>query len=364
MRVLIAAGGTGGHILPAITIANKLIQMPDIEIRFVGIGKQLERDLIETAGYPLSSVPFVPVLGGGIKGIFRLAFSFPKAFFATRKLFKEFKPDIVVGFGGYPSFMPIILAWLMRIPTILHEPNAEVGLANKVLSLFAKKILAVKGAKGFWRKSRVENIAVPVRDEFYQIKPWQMPESGRDGSGRFSILVLGGSQGSVSINNAILKACRHFRNLNISLVHQTGKQDYSRVVGEYHKQGYAPEKVVAYIENVCAEYENAQLIICRAGALTVSEIMAAKRPAIFIPLAIAAGHQRHNVGHLEKAEACLVQDEQPGWQENLTDQIKSLASDPQKLEKIVSNLTAFTIKQKESSTVFVEEINRMVGASI
>ncbi len=307
-KVLIAAGGTGGHIVPAITLADELNTAGVSEVVFVGVGKELEKKLVEGAGYQLEILPFVPVLGGGVGGLIKFFFTLPGAILKGIKLFRSIKPQLVIGFGGFPSFVPIVVAWLLRIPRVLFEQNVKVGLANKILSLFADKLFAVPRASGFWSKKEVQYVGNPVRKDFYSLSPYKLPKSDEP----FRLLVVGGSQGAKSLNSYILNTIPLFKKQNAIVWHQTGKLDYERVNTTYKKSEFKTEKLTPFIDNMAKAYEWAHLVVSRAGAMSVAEVMASGRPAIFVPLQIAAGHQRENI---PEGEAIVAETEEELQQE-------------------------------------------------
>lgn len=300
MRVLIAAGGTGGHVFPAIAVAESLAKSDaEVDILCVGVGREVEKKIYAKFGFRYQVLPFVPLTGKGLKGIFNLLFALPVGFFRSVLLFLREKPDVVIAFGGYPSFLPIITAKIFRIPAYLQEQNQQVGLANKFLSRFVNKVFAVPGALGFHKSAEVVELANPVRAEFSAISDWKEPEDC------LNVLVLGGSQGAQSLNTAVMQLTEVFYQFGVRLVHQTGEQDFKRVSEAYAE--FEQLEAVSFIDDMSAALEKAHLVISRAGAMSVAEITAAKRPAIYVPLPIAAGHQAGNVKNVcEKHAAFLV----------------------------------------------------------
>lgn len=331
MTIVLAAGGTGGHIFPALALAEALTEDDSsAELLFIGIGTEIEQRLIGEAGFELEVIPFVPVTGKGIKGVFRLLVNFPGALFTALRLFRKRRPGVVIGFGGYPSFIPVIAAWLKRVPCILHEQNVQVGLANKILCRFANRIFAVHGAHGFSHKKPVTFLANPVRQAFDAVGDWEPPSPENP----FTVLVVGGSQGAVSLNDAILKLTPTLKRLGIKLIHQSGAKDLSRVNKHYEKSSYTQVTAHAFIDDMAQMYAQAHLLICRAGAMTVAEVSASGRPAIFVPLPIAAGHQAQNAHHLVENGAALLIRQDEALADKLASHLEALVNNHQKLSNM------------------------------
>jgi UDP-N-acetylglucosamine--N-acetylmuramyl-(pentapeptide) pyrophosphoryl-undecaprenol N-acetylglucosamine transferase len=294
VRILIAAGGTGGHIVPALAVAEVLAELGH-EVSFVGVGKEIEKKLIKN--YPLAEISFPPFRGQGLGGIYRLVRAIPGAVMSARKLIRERQIDRVIGFGGYPSFAPIVAAWLLGIPRVLHEQNRVVGLANRWLSRIVSVVFATQGVRGF--SVPVIELPLPVRKAFREIPPL----SGKE---KPCLLVLGGSQGAVSVNTAVLSLGSFLKERGVGIIHQAGRVDYQRVKDGYASMGVAAE-VYDFVEDVAGLMARSTMIISRAGAMSVAEISASGRPAIYIPLPIAGGHQQDNCREVvARGEALLV----------------------------------------------------------
>lgn len=337
MHILIAAGGTGGHILPAIAVAQALKDLePDCEITFVGVGKDLEKKLVGEAGFPLESLSFVPLSGGGIRGLFGVISSLPRGMRRAYQLFEKVNPDVVVGFGGYPAVLPLITALLRGIPRVLHEQNGKVGIANRFLSLIANKIFAVHGARGFWSISRIEFVNNPVRKKFLEIAKWAAPSEGQ----ALRVLIAGGSQGAVALNAAVVECADLFAKLNIEVTHQTGAKDFDNIANEYRQRGFANVAVVPFIDEMADAFAAAHLVICRAGAMTVAEVCASGRPAIFVPLVIAGGHQADNCRSLVQKSGALMLEQNSELVLKLREMIEHLVGHPDTLNSIAESARA------------------------
>lgn len=334
LRVAFAAGGTGGHIVPALAVADTLksLSSEDDDLYFIGVGKPLETKLITGAGYPLEIVPFVPVLGKGIVGMLRMAMMFPVSLLQAVSLFKRRKPDVVVAFGGYPSVLPMLAARILKIPRIVHNLDVKVGLANHYMSALATQLTSVQRAKGFWKDREAQQIGNPVRRIFFDIPNWTAPSRGAP----YRVLVLGGSQGALSLNSAVIAVIPKLKHLNIELVHQTGANDFERVTKIYEKIKYAPAKVAPFLEDVPGELRAAHLVVSRAGASIVAEIAAARRPAILVPLPIASGHQKENALPVVELGASHLLEQDDNLTQNLEEELVKLLASPERLTEMAS----------------------------
>ncbi len=355
-RILLAAGGTGGHIMPALAVAEELKRLaPDTVVEFVGTGRPLEAKLIGGAGYRAHVISFVPVSGGGVRGLLRMILRAPSAMIETRRLFKQFAPSAVMGFGGYPAAMPLVTALLARIPRVIAEANVQSGIANKLLSVIAQRVFAVPGAEDFLRTSRLVHLPNPVRRSFLDIPDWKF-----DPQQPFRILIVGGSQGAMSLNRAVLAAMAALKGRAVSVVHQSGESDQATVVNGYKALGMDTVTVRAFIDSIADEYRAAHLVICRAGAMTAAEVSAAGRPAIFVPLPIAGGHQSENVRHLVAAEAAFQLDQNEELGARLSTLLPELIDDPHRLEGVARRARAAAYTEGGSAgEVIARELLRL-----
>src|SRR2546423_7274238 len=282
MRVLIAAGGTGGHIYPGIAVAKEVMRRdPQSEVRFVGTQGKLETKLVPQAGFELSLIEISGLKNVGLAARIKGLLLLPESFFSARRIIREFRPDVVVGAGGYVSGPGLLTAALQRVPTLVMESNALPGWTNRVLARFVDKA-AVNFAEAMpYFRGKAVVTGNPVRQEFFDI-----PAKMRDAA-RFSLLLFGGSQGARGINRAMVEALPHLEEQRsvLSITHQTGELDYDWVSEGYAKAGWAENVVILrYIDNMVAAFAESDLIISRAGATTSAELAAAGKAAIMIPL--------------------------------------------------------------------------------
>ena len=343
MKLAIAGGGTGGHLFPGIAVAEAAQKASDQhEVLFVGSGRELEQRLVRDAGFEIENLPATAIVGKGLRGILRFALSLPRGLAGAMQLLRRFEADIVIGSGGYVSFVPAFAAIVRRIPLVLLEPNVQVGLANKVLSLFARRIFAVPGAKGFWRTSALVSIPNPVREKFYSLPPARLLSANPE---RLSLLVFGGSQGARSLNDAVLAVSELLAEVDV--VHQTGASDLARVAESYRGANLTNTRVAPFVEDMASAYRDADLVICRAGAMTVAELQAVGRPAIFVPLPIAGGHQRENCRELVEAGAALSVEDGEATAEELREILTELLSPSSEKLSSLTKRAAETSQQRE-----------------
>jgi UDP-N-acetylglucosamine--N-acetylmuramyl-(pentapeptide) pyrophosphoryl-undecaprenol N-acetylglucosamine transferase len=333
MRVLIAAGGTGGHIYPGIAVAGEIIRRDKLSVvRFVGTARGLENRLVPNAGFELSIIESTGLknvdLAAKVRGLILL----PKSFFAARRAIRDFHPDIVVGAGGYVSGPVLLAASLVGLPTLVMDSNALPGWTNRVLARFVDKAaVSFHEALGYFRGKGVLT-GNPVRKEFFEI-----PAKRRDPS-RFSLLVFGGSQGARAINEAMIDALPLLgpQKGSLHVTHQTGEAGLEKIRSAYEFASWsAAVNVKPYIDDMVSEFARADLIICRAGATTSAELVAAGKAAIMIPFPLAADdHQRKNAEALQVAGAArmILQKELSGA--HLAEEIFSLMASPDEIDRM------------------------------
>src|ERR1051325_6562205 len=333
MRVLIAAGGTGGHIYPGIAVAQEIMRRDaNSKVYFVGTARGLETRLVPQAGFELSLIESAGLknvkLGARLKGLAVL----PKSFVSTRKLLRQFQPDVVVGAGGYVSGPVVLTAALMKRPTLVMESNALPGWTNRVLARFVDRA-AVSFAQALpYFRGKAKVTGNPVRREFFEIPPKQREP------GKFSLLVFGGSQGARAINDAVTAALPRLKTIPVELriKHQTGPADFEKVKACYAAAGWSERADIrSYIDNMMSDFAAADLVLCRAGATTTAELIAAGKASIMVPFPFAADdHQRKNAEALEAAGAArmILQRELSG--DRLATEIEKLVQSPQDLDRM------------------------------
>lgn len=330
MRVLIAAGGTGGHIYPGIAVAKEILRRhPDSEVQFVGTARGLENKLVPQAGFELSIID-----SGGLKNVAIAARArgllvLPKSLRQARALLKSFQPDIVIGAGGYVSGPVLLAAALRKLPTLVMESNALPGWTNRVLARFIDKAaVSFEAALPFFRGKGVVT-GNPVRREFFEI-----PDKQSDPT-RLAVLIFGGSQGAHAINEAMVAALPLMGEVKnkLRVTHQTGEGDYAKTVSGYVSEGWSEQaNVRKYIDDMVTAFAEVNLVVCRAGATTTAELIAAGKASLMIPFPFAADdHQRKNAEAMESAGAANMILQQNLSPQRLAEEIKRLANDPERV---------------------------------
>ncbi|MGH9343126.1 MAG: undecaprenyldiphospho-muramoylpentapeptide beta-N-acetylglucosaminyltransferase [Terriglobia bacterium] len=338
LRVLMAAGGTGGHIFPALAVAEELrarwsgpcdLAAGACRIEFVGAGREIEKRLIPAALFPLHVVAAAGLKGiGGLRKL-RNFLVLPRSFWETWKLLSSLRPHVVVGVGGYVGGPVMLLAALRGIPTLLIEPNATPGFTNRILAPFIR--MAALGFKDaapiYGAKARVTGH--PVRAAFNNITP-------KPHAPPYTILVIGGSQGSIAINTAVTGALSLFSREDgqYKLVHQTGKRDFERVSQIYKKEAGISAEASAFIDDVPRAFADADLMIGRSGASTVAELASAGKASLLIPFPHAADdHQLANARALERAGGARVLEQRELTPLRLFEEVTALCT-PETLAKM------------------------------
>ena len=301
-RVVIAGGGTGGHLYPGIALARALTRNDmDIEISFVGTQKGLEAKVLPQEGFDLKTI-----LSAGLLGKKKIArwvswCKLPISTAQSMSFLLRKRPGLVVGVGGYASGPLVLSAWVLRIPILIHEQNCIPGMTNKWLGKIADKIaVSFKDSSAMFPKEKVEVTGNMIREEFCKPKE-EFPQN----NGPFRVLVLGGSQGAHSINMAMVEALQFLsqQKLDLHITHQTGETDLEMVNMQY-KKNHFPADVRPFIDDIEDQYRKASLVICRAGATTLAEVTACGKMSILVPFPHAThNHQVKNARILEAANA-------------------------------------------------------------
>ena len=367
-RVVIAGGGTGGHLYPGIALAKALMRHDmDIKVSFVGTKRGIESRVLPREGFELKTI-----LSAGLLGKKRLSrwVSWVKLPIGTAQsmcFLLNKRPNLVVGVGGYASGPLVLSAWILRIPILIHEQNSFPGLTNKWLGKIADKVaVSFKDSAKFFPRNKVTVTGNMIRDEF--CKPRE--EFPKVSQGLFRVLVLGGSQGAHSINVAMVDALKSLESKrgNIHITHQTGESDYEMVKGEYVKSGLSYE-VKPFIDDVAEQYRKASLVICRAGATTLAEVTACGKVSVLIPYPHAAhNHQEKNARVLDAANAGeLVLDKELSG-DRIAQSIIRTMEDPDRLREMEDNSYQLgnrdaTEKVRELCMDLLNDANRKSGGS-
>jgi UDP-N-acetylglucosamine--N-acetylmuramyl-(pentapeptide) pyrophosphoryl-undecaprenol N-acetylglucosamine transferase len=326
MRAILAGGGTGGHVIPALAIARQLQKDHAAEVLFIGTARGIENRLVPAAGFPLRLVQVGALKNVSLQTRLKTSFDLPRALWDSRSILSEFQPDVVIGVGGYASGPAMLAAVWSRTPTLVFEPNFLPGFANRLLApLVSGAAVHFPETSRYFRRCAVTG--VPVRDAFFEIAT---PRNAR------TLLVFGGSQGAHALNQILIESAAEMqmRIPGIHIIHQTGEADYNDAQAAYAKLNGSIE-VHRFIDDMPGRFAQAGLLICRSGASTVAEVTAAGKAAVFVPFPRAADeHQKRNAEALERAGAARMIEESKLNRENLVGAVSSLFSDPLRLERM------------------------------
>jgi UDP-N-acetylglucosamine--N-acetylmuramyl-(pentapeptide) pyrophosphoryl-undecaprenol N-acetylglucosamine transferase len=355
--LMIAGGGTGGHIYPAIAIAREfLARDASRKVIFVGTEKGLEKTIVPKAGFPLEFISVGGLKGKGgldlIKNVLRL----PLGFIQAWKVVSRHRPDVVFGVGGYSSGPVLVAAGIRRIPTIIHDSNAFPGLTNRIVGRFTTAVaLAFEEAAARLKRKDAVITGNPIRAEFFNV-------TARQPGNRQRLLIFGGSQGSKILNEAMTGALLFLARLkdSIEIVHQTGPNNLEPVREAYKQSAFSDARVVPYLDPIVDEIAAADLVVSRSGAMTVGELSAAGRAAILVPFAAATNnHQELNARVVERAGGAVVITEKELTHERLAAAITGILGDPQKAARMGASSRALSTPDATKKIVdLIEKIQR------
>ena len=326
-RVVFAGGGTGGHVYPAVAVAQALEQRhPGLQVVFIGTGSPFEKRVVEGHGFRLLKVSSRGFLGRSISAKVGALFWTGIGMMQSLRVLWELKPRAVVGVGGFSSGPVVGAAILLRIPTMIQEQNYSPGMANRILARWVDRIAVSFEETRDLLGGRGEVTGNPIRMEFASVKP-------KARGTPFYVLIFGGSQGAKTLNQRMMEALPRLapQRLALRFVHMTGEKDREPVEAAYEAQRLEA-RVVAYLDNMAEEYSRADLVIARAGATTVAELTACQKAALLVPFPHAAGdHQRLNAEKLQQAGAARVIPERDLTGERLAREIEDLLKNPDRL---------------------------------
>lgn len=371
LRVLIAGGGTGGHIYPGIAIAREILRRaPEAALLFVGTERGLEGKIVPAEGFQLATIRVAGLKGtGGLRRLQGLM-TIPGSLWESAAIIGQFKPSVVLGVGGYSSGPPVLMAALKGIPTMLQEQNALPGLTNRLLARFTRKVAAAFQECEAYFGEKMVLTGNPVRSEFAEIGPpkrdwWQVAVGGGRTQttwlGRFTVLITGGSQGAQAINQAAVDALNilGLKLERFHLIHQTGERDYARVSEAYQTAGVSAD-VRPFFSDMPKRFAAADLLVCRSGATTLAEITVAGKAAILVPFPLAADdHQRKNAEALVQARAAemILQKELNGAR--LAERLEYYASHRHVLEELERN--SRRLGRPDATARIVDIVEQLAG---
>ena len=361
MRLLIAGGGTGGHLFPGIAVAEEfLARDPANQVLFVGSERGVEARVLPKLGYRLECIAAAGIRGKGtlsrLKGIGLLLYAYSQ----SRQLLRSFKPDLVLGVGGYASGPAVLAARGLQIPRFVHEQNAIPGMTNKVLAYIAGQVfISLDESARYFPGDKVLLTGNPLRQQILA----QVAAKGESPEPRapspepsFHILVFGGSLGAHAINEAMAAAAPLLARWRgrLTITHQTGDKDQAAVAQAYREAGLEAE-VVTFIDDMAAAYHRADLVVCRAGATTIAEVTACGKPCLFIPFPFAVDdHQRRNAEALLKKGACQMLLELELSGESMAAAVDGLLREPERLAEM--GRQARSLARLDAAKVIVDEM--------
>jgi UDP-N-acetylglucosamine--N-acetylmuramyl-(pentapeptide) pyrophosphoryl-undecaprenol N-acetylglucosamine transferase len=347
-NVLIMAGGTGGHVIPALSVAKHLKQK-GYQVHWLGSIQGIENDLVPDAGYELHRISISGLRGNGLLKKLLAPFQLLRALWQTLKVFMVLKPEMALGMGGFASGPGGLMAWLLKVPLVIHEQNAIAGMTNTILSKKSSKLL--QAFEGTFDIKGVKTVGNPVRTTIANITEPTLRLENRTDS--LNVLVVGGSLGAVAINDVLVETMAQLPDdSSINVHHQVGKRNFESVKQAYTAAGITNKnvKVSAFIADMAAEFSWADVVICRAGALTVCELMAAGVASILIPYPFAVDdHQTANARFLSDADAGLLCDQNEFTADYLINQLTMLRQNKSKLLEM--SIAARGLAKPESAKV-------------
>jgi UDP-N-acetylglucosamine--N-acetylmuramyl-(pentapeptide) pyrophosphoryl-undecaprenol N-acetylglucosamine transferase len=365
MRLLVAGGGTGGHLYPGMAVAEE-VKARGGEVLFVGTSRGLEARVVPAAGYPLELLAVSGLkrvgAGGFVRGVGRL----PVAFARSMGIVRRFRPDVVLGVGGYASGPLVMAAALMRRPTAIQEQNSVPGVTNRILGRFVRAVFtAFDEAKASFPARKVVMTGNPVRRAFLAAAEAASSRAAAPTAGGGRLLVVGGSQGARAINDLVLGAIPIWRAAGRlpAIVHQSGAADADRLSAEYAKLGVGDRVTVRpFIEDMAAAYAAADVVLGRAGALTLAELAMAGRPALLVPLPTAADdHQTKNAQAFVSAGAAVSWGQATTTAQTVAEGVTALLADADRRRAMGAAMRA--LARPDAARAVVDRLEALAGAS-
>jgi len=360
-HIIISGGGTGGHVFPAISIANALKEIePGIEILFVGAKGRMEMEKVPKAGYEIKGLPIVGIQRKLTMKNLQVPFKLFQSLRQAKRIIKSFKPDVVVGVGGYASGPVLRIASRKGIPTVIQEQNSYAGITNRLLAKRADKIcVAYDGMELYFPKEKILNTGNPVRKDIIPTAD-KREEAIRHfnlSAEKKTILSIGGSLGAGSINNSIIKELKQLETSDIQLVWQCGKNYYQKANEALKHYNLSNIKLMDFINRMDLAYAAADVIISRAGAGTISELALVDKPVILIPSPnVAEDHQTKNARSLaDKNAAIIIKDNEA--QDKLIRETLNLIRNESKMQELKQNIQTFA--KPDSAKTIANEILKL-----
>lgn len=358
LSVVIAGGGTGGHLFPGIAVAGEFARRnPHSRVLFVGSGRPLEKEALARAGYPLRTIAIEGIKGRGLWARVRAAIKIPGALFRSAGILSDARADLVIGVGGYAAGPVGLAAWLKGVPLVVCEQNTVPGITNRMLFPMARRIyVSFENTRGNIDPLKKRITGNPVRKQILDAAA-TAPVAQKK---KFTVMVVGGSQGAHAINRAVMDALVHIRQTEkIRIVHQTGAADRESVAAAYLAAGIDGE-VKAFFHDMASRYHRADLVVCRAGASTVAELTALGRAALFIPFPFASdNHQEINARALVDGGAAQMVLERDLTGADLARRLDELAGAPGTLAAMAAR--SGSLGKPDAARAIVDDCYQLVG---
>lgn len=359
-KVLLSAGGTGGHIFPAIAVANEIkSRFPDCEILFVGAEGKMEMEKVPQAGYKIVGLPIAGLQRKLTLSNFLLPIKILKSMLKAKSVVKDFRPQIAVGFGGYASGPTLRAAGTAGVPTVLQEQNSFAGMTNKLLAKRAKAIcVAYEGMDVFFQPEKIKLTGNPVRKDFVKL-PYSQEEALAKlnfSSTKKTILIIGGSLGARAVNAAVEASLNSWMNAGFQVIWQCGKLYKSNLEEKFH--GNENIRLFDFIQDMALVYASADVIVSRAGAMSVSELSLVGKPVVFMPSPnVAEDHQTKNAMALvSKGAARMVRDQEAELK--LAEMVSSLLNDEKEISELKAKIVA--LAKPKATEVIVDTLIEVV----
>lgn len=358
MRMIVTGGGTGGHLFPGIAVAEEmLLRFPDCRVLFVSTDRAIDNKTLAVRSFEKKAIACLPLKGKSVWGTFKSMAQLPMSLWQALRIIRAFKPQLVLGVGGYVTGPVVLAAWLMGVKTCIHEQNSIPGMANRMLGKIVDQIyISIPGSEDFFPKGKTVLTGNPVRLELLHENGRQKePATGK------TVLVLGGSQGAHRVNGLMVEAFT----LNppgdtVQVRHQTGNSDEDWVRKAYAEAGVAAQ-VSSFITDMAAAYREADLVVSRAGATTLAELAVLGKPAILIPFPYAADdHQTTNAAFLARGGAALMFQEKELDGPKLRGEILGLFNDLPRLQGMAMQMKEYG--RPEATAVIVEKSMELLAA--
>jgi len=359
MKLLLAGGGTGGHLFPAVALAQLLLEQdPEAAVQFVGTAQGIEARVLPQLGLPLETIEISGLVGKNALAKLALAPKLLRSIRQSMRIIDRFQPDVVVGVGGYASGPVALAAKKSGCPLVLHEQNAWPGLTNRILGRWADRIcVSFKETRSVFNDRKTLVTGNPVRGE--------LPRLLAPADGPPTLLVFGGSRGARAINQGMLRVLPLLEEWRgrLQIIHQTGTEDLEAVTEGYHDAGWKDAEISSFIDDMADAYRRAHLVLCRAGATTIAELTCCGRPAILVPYPHAAGdHQTVNARALAKRGAALMLPQNELKGDSLARLLRDLLKDRERLLDMAG--VARSLGMPEAAIKILDQCRALAGKEI